>query len=207
MTRRAPGFAALAALALALGACASLPPRAPAGSSAIDSAADWPARRVALLALNDFALRGRVAVAAGGEGFSVTLRWTQHGAAGQMQLAGPLGTGGLQVQIDGAELRVTDAHGEQLSGAPARAELERRLGFELPLVQLAYWVRGVAEPGAAYSETLDAEGKRLASLQQAGWRIDYATYAPSPPGVLPSKLVLLREGVRIRLIVDGWESP
>lgn len=208
---------ALLAVALALGACATLPSPAPAPNSAaaIDTAADWPARRAALLARTDFALRGRVAVAAAGEGFSASLRWSQHGPVGQMQLNGPLGVGALRVDFDHDELRVTDARGDELSGAAARAELERRLGFTLPLAELAYWVRGVGAPAAPGSvvpgsvavETLDAAAARLAALDQAGWRVDYSAYAPSLLGVLPRKLALRRDEVRIRLAIEAWEAP
>lgn len=198
--------AALLAASLALTACVALPPKAAAPSS-IDTAADWPARRAALLSLQEFALRGRVAVAAGEEGFNATLRWSQHGVSTRMQLEGPLGVEALRVEFDQDRMQVVDSHGTELADAAARAELERRLGFALPLRELAYWIRGVPAPSSVGIEVLDAQGVHLAALEQLGWRVEFAGYSASPLGELPRKLTARREGWRIRLVVDRWGVP
>ncbi len=208
MSRRAKLRRALALLATGflLSSCSVLTPK-PDFPAAADTASDWPARRAALEALQDFALRGRIAVAGGGEGFNATLRWQQRGQVGQMQLAGPLGLGALTIDLDGASLRVTDAGGKMLADAAARAEIERRLGFTLPLAELSYWVRGVAQPAQAATEQLNAEGTRLSALDQAGWRVDYANQTLSPLGVLPQKLSAQRADYRLRLVIDQWSRP
>ena len=214
----APVLALLLALlpALMLAGCATLsqnPVAVRSGAaplSTIDAAVGWPARRAAVLAQQNFALQGRVAIVAAQEGFSAGLRWSQRAGAGEMQLNGPLGVGALRVQFDESSLQVTDARGAILSGAAARAELERRLGFELPLAQLGCWARGVASPTAAGdpgTEKLDAAGQRLATLDQDGWHMDYSAYAASSLGVLPQKLELRRADVRIRLAIQKWELP
>ena len=41
------------------------------------------------------------------------------------------------------------AAGQPLDGEAARAELERRLGAQLPLAELRYWMLGVPAPGAS----------------------------------------------------------
>lgn len=202
----------ISAVLLMLAGCATVPKPAPTPApAAIDASAAWPERRIALLALQDFSLRGRVAVAAAGEGFSAALRWSQRAATGQLQLNGPLGVGALRVEFTATALSVTDSRGNELAGDAARGELERRLGFALPIAELAYWVRGVDAPatdesGAAV-DALDATGTRLSRLQQAGWDVDYAAYAPSLLGVLPQRLTLTRQGARIRVAIESWGLP
>ena len=193
--RLRPAAAVLAALA-ALAACRSVPPRAAPTS--------WEVRRPQLQALVHFELRGRVAVAAAGEGFNANLRWIQQGAHAQLTLEGPLGVGGAQVIAAGDELTLVTPHGEQLDNAAAHAELAARLGFDPPLSSLRYWVLGVPDPAQPSTEALDASQQRLAALTQSGWHIDYVSYGLAGDGSLPARLTLQRDAVRVRLLVDDW---
>lgn len=190
---------ALCALALvALASCRTAPVHEPAAQS-------WEARRPQLQSLERFELKGRVAVAAGGEGFNARLRWSQVGNRTNMSLEGPLGTGGVQVSSDGAALSVVNANGQRLDSEAARAELRNRLGFDPPLSSLRYWVLGVPEPGPPARESLDTQ-QRLSTLDQNGWQINYTEYTSVNGGWLPSKLTLQRDNVRVRVVVDGWNS-
>jgi outer membrane biogenesis lipoprotein LolB len=54
-------------------------------------------------------------------------------------------------------------------------------------------------------EVVDVE-RRLTSLQQSDWQIDYADYVAVKGEWLPGRMTLWRAGVRVRLIVDHWDS-
>lgn len=204
---RTAACVAILGLATALlGGCASIPPRAPAGAPAA-LAPDWGQRRAQRQAESAFALKGRLAVVAGEEGFTAGLRWTQREREALIDLDGPLGVGGLRLRADGEALELTSARGERLDGEAARAELERRLGFPLPLAALRYWVRGVPAPGERAEEQLAPDGTRLLALDQGGWRVEYPAYVEDPEvGPLPKRLSLARGGARLRLVVETW-SP
>jgi outer membrane lipoprotein LolB len=191
------GFAALLLAAAVLAGCKSLPVAPPAPSE------PWEVRRAALQARNAFDLSGRIAVAAAQEGFNAKLRWEQKGALSQLALDGPLGVGGVRITSDGKALSVLNSRGEQLDSEAARREIEAKLGFEPPFASLRYWVLGVPDPTQPADEQLD-ESKRLASLNQDGWQIDYGGYTDVGGQALPSKVTLKRENVRVRLVVDGW---
>jgi outer membrane lipoprotein LolB len=192
-----PGLAAgLAALILV--ACVSAPPRKPPST-----VAPWPERRAQLQALESFAIKGRVAVAAGNEGFSARLTWDQEGARTSVALDGPLGVGGLRMVADGSELSVTTSKGVQLASDQARAELSAKLGFEPPLGSLRYWVLGVPDPAQPSIETLGPD-QRLLTLDQSDWHIDYAAYAAHAGDTLPQRMAITRADVRLRLIVEDW---
>jgi outer membrane lipoprotein LolB len=188
------GAAALAVLA----GCRTLPPTPPPGPS-------WEARRPQLQSLAHFQLHGRVAVAAGGEGFNANLRWTQDGARSEIALEGPLGVGGAQLTAVGDELTVVTSHGERIESAAAHAELTARLGFDPPLSSLRYWVLGVPDPTQPSTESLDPAQQRLSALTQGGWHVEYQKYESAGGEALPARLTLQRETVRVRLLVDGWQ--
>ena len=166
----------------------------------------WDVTRPALQARDHFQLKGRVAVAAGKDGFNASLRWIQAGTVSQVSLEGPLGAGGVQITASGDSLNIVTAHGDHLDSDAARAELDARLGFDPPLGSLRYWIQGVPDPASPAKEKIDPQQQRLQSLEQDGWQIDYTGYVPNAGGSLPSRLTLQRSGVRVRLIVDGWTS-
>ena len=183
----------------ALAGCRTAPVQPP-------SAQSWDMRRPELQARDRFELKGRVAVASGAEGFNARLRWVQDGARSQVALEGPLGAGGMQVTADGPHLSIITSRGERLDSEAARTELTARLGFEPPLDSLRYWILGVPDPTRPATEALDTQQQRLESLQQSGWQIDYGRYMAVGREWLPARLTLQRAGVRVRLIVDGWNS-
>ncbi len=166
----------------------------------------WEVTRPALQARDHFQLKGRVAVAAGKDGFNASLRWIQAGALSQVALEGPLGAGGVQITANGNDLSIVTAHGDRLDSEAAHAELGARLGFDPPLGSLRYWIQGVPDPASPAREKVDPQQQRLQSLEQGGWQIDYTRYMPSGGGSLPAKLTLQRAGVRVRLVVDGWNT-
>jgi len=186
--------AACAALLLVSG-CASLPEPAPAGDSG--------AARSQLQSLGQWTLDGRVAVAAGGEGFSGGLTWNQSGSRAQIELRGPVGGRSLAIQVDGEEFSVTDREGETYDGDRARALVAERIGSELPIAQLRYWLVGAPAPGSPFTETQGADA-RLATLEQAGWSVRYDRYRTAGALVLPAKLDITKGALRLRVAVADW---
>jgi outer membrane lipoprotein LolB len=118
----------------------------------------------------------------------------------EAHLAGPLGVG---AQV----LRLTPA-GLVVNGAPADAAaldaLQARVGFELPLRELRYWLLGVPEPGAPV--VLERNGMdRAQHLEQAGWNVDFERYMAAVNDWLPQRLVLTHGDVRVRIVIDRWD--
>jgi len=187
-------------LVVFLASCRTIPP-----VKIQPSAQSWETRRPQLQAREQFELKGRVAVASGNEGFNARLLWKQNGKQTHMSLDGPLGAGGMQVSSDGSSVSIVTSKGEHLDNDAASAELTSRLGFDPPLASLRYWILGVPEPGQPAQESLDAQ-QRLATLQQDGWQIEYPDYMSVGGEWLPARLTLQRAGVRLRVVVDGWNS-
>jgi len=183
-----------------LAGCRTAPPRAIVGPGA---EAPWPEQRAALGNLSQYGLNGRVAVAANGQGFSAGLRYAQSADRSQMSLDGPLGIGGLRLELAGEELEVATSRGEKLDGLEARAELERRLGFELPLGELRWWLLGIPAPGEATVNA--AESGEIRDFTQHGWRVVINSRVAGLGFSLPQRLTAEREGARLKLLVERWE--
>lgn len=187
-------LAACACALLATG-CATLPDAGSAG--------DWPARRATLQSLEHWALDGRLAVAAGSEGFSGGLSWRQDGPQAAIELRAPLGGRAIAISVAGQAISVTDGEGTTLEGEDARRLVVRHIGTTLPVAELRYWLVGAPAPGSPHRESLGAD-QRLASLEQSGWRVGYTAYRGVGGIVLPSRMEITTEGLRLRILVAGW---
>jgi outer membrane lipoprotein LolB len=179
----------------ALAACVTTQP-------ALKPSLNWSQRMATLQGAGSWKLDGRAAVAVGTQGWQATLDWRQQGQATEVHLAGPFGMQATVLSLDPA--------GVSINGAPPSeadmAQLQQRLGFELPLEQLRYWLLGVPDPGSAFDLKRNPQD-RAQLLTQAGWSIDYDRYMPVGGDFLPAHLVMTREGVRVRIVVDHWDTP
>ena len=199
---RAGARTALGALALAvvLAGCRTAPPAKIIGPGAD---APWPEQRAALENFDAWSLTGRVAVAAGGEGFSGSLRYQQQPHRSDLSLDGPMGIGGVRVALDGEEISIATSGGDHLDGAAARAELERRLGFALPLAEMRWWLLGIPAPGDADLIQDGATGE-VEGFVQSGWKVVVNARAAALGFALPQRLTVEREGARMKLLVEQW---
>lgn len=168
---------------------------------------DWPARRAALQSLEAWSLDGRIAVAAGENGFSGGFDWAQQGERADVVLSGPMGGAGLAIRLEGEALSVT-LRGATYGDDEARRLIEERIGpgRSLPLAEMRYWLVGAPAPGVPAEETM-GEDHRLARLAQSGWEVAYERYAPAGALTLPARLTLTTEGLRLRVAVSDWRLP
>lgn len=203
-TMRAAMRASLAGVVLLwlLTGCRTAPVQAPPGAGADRP---WSEQRLNLEKLDMYALSGRVAVAANGQGFSASLRYEQQPAASALSLDGPFGMGGLRVALEGEELGITTSRGEQLDGLAARAELERRLGFAMPLAELRWWLLGIPAPASPSTVSADPASGEISAFEQGGWQVSILARAPALGYALPQRLTAERAGARMKLVIDRWQ--
>jgi outer membrane lipoprotein LolB len=193
---RSRQFAATLSLGvvLLLAACRSLPPTA---------SLPWSQRRAELQAITQFEFNGRLAAAAGNQGFSAGLQWRQQAGTAALKLRGPLGLGALQIDFDSETLRVVNSDGARVEGAAAASLVREMLGFEPPLPSLRYWLLGCSDPGDGAEETLDGM-ERLQTLRQQGWQIEYQAYQRVAHGWLPQRLSVQRDDRNLKLVIENW---
>jgi outer membrane lipoprotein LolB len=187
---------AIFVLTLALAGCA--------GAPRLPEPVDWPMREAQLQSLQAWRMSGRVAVSVDGEGASASLDWRQSGEISTLALNGPFGVGGLHAVLSPAGLSLEDGSGTRLAGEDATRVLAQKLGTDLPLVALRYWLLGVPAPGLP-AEAFPGPDGRPASFTQAGWRVGIDAYMELADGGLPRRLTAVRDGARVRLAVSRWE--
>lgn len=177
----------------ALAACATTRTVAP-------PSAEWERRAGELQSASDWQLNGRAAVAFGTQGWQATLTWRQADNSAEVHLSGPFGIGALVLK--------QTPEGLSLNGAPPSDAVEslvrEKLGFDLPIENLHYWLLGVPNPTSTFDLSRNDQD-RAKVLSQAGWNISYDRYTPVTGDVLPSRLVLTAGDVRVRIVIDHWD--
>jgi outer membrane lipoprotein LolB len=175
----------------ALAACATTRSVAPSTK--------WEQRAGELQGASDWQLDGRTAVALGTQGWQATLNWRQTNHSAEVHLSGPFGIGALVLK--------QTPEGLSLNGAPpsdaVQALAQEKLGFDLPIENLHYWLLGVPDPGSTFNLSRNDQD-RAKVLSQAGWSIAYDRYMPVAGDVLPTRLVLTAGDVRVRIVIDHW---
>jgi outer membrane lipoprotein LolB len=196
MVARAPALICVLATAALLAGCATTRTAGPAGARAPDpdQFTQWTAR-------------GRIALAARGEGGSGSFVWQQRSERTELALRGPLGAGGLQLTLDGAVLELADPGGNPLDGEAARTELERRLGARLPLAEMRYWLLGIPAPGDVAEGPVQRATGAVPGFVQAGWVVSYDALGEQGAWTLPARLTATSGSTRVRIVIDDWTVP
>jgi outer membrane lipoprotein LolB len=144
-----------------------------------------------------------MAVAAGNDGGSGSFDWAQDGTTSRLDLRGPLGAGAVRLVVTPQTLSLVDGSGRVLDADGARADLQARLGADLPWDHLRYWLLGMPAPGFE-ATVLDQDAAPWRVIEQAGWRLAYDSFEVVGGLSLPGRLTAEREAVRVRVIVDAW---
>lgn len=198
MKWRLAGLAVGAGLALA--ACAPVPVRAPGTAQQLTA---QTAREQALGAQASWSLDGRFAASDGQHGGSGSLEWHQHGQRYQFTLRAPIT--GKSVQLDGGpDGAILSGMGKQsLTGRTASDVLNEEFGWDVPVADLAWWVRGLRAPGHPAVLTFGANGLP-ASLEQDGWHVDYRDWYAERNPPLPRKVYASRDPYTVRVLIETW---
>lgn len=194
--------AAASSAALILAACAPVPVRTPGTAKQLAAQA---AREQALGAQQDWSLDGRFAASDGQHGGSGGIAWRQNGRAYQFTLRAPVT--GKTVQLNGGPggAVLTGVGKQPLTGGDARQVLNQEFGWDVPVADLAWWVRGLRAPGRPAILTFGTNGLP-ATLDQDGWHVDYRDWYAERNPPLPRKVYASRDPYTVRVFIEQWSG-
>lgn len=153
-----------------------------------------------------FDFSGRVLVSFEGRAFSSALRWQHAPGRDEIWLLSPVGQALAHIVDGGSGALLTAADQRQYRAESAEGLTRRALGWELPVTNLKYWVRGDVAPGSAVDAIERGDDQRIARLEQSGWRVTLAYYPAQEYGGLPRRLDLVGGSQEIRLVIDTWRG-
>lgn len=155
----------------------------------------------------NFELMGRVSAKGGDKGFAGGVRWSHTDTDDNIHLLSPFGQIVAQIKSNKDIVLLTTSEQKIYRAVNVENLTKQVLGWRLPLLGLQYWVRGVNSPKTKSEVDRDTDG-RIIGIRQDGWAITYTGYFPSQliQTERPRVLVLNRSNLKIKLVIDNWET-
>jgi outer membrane lipoprotein LolB len=179
-------------IATLLGACSSTPsgPITPPPTS-VDAISKWETS-------------GRVGIRTPKDAVSGNFNWQKNPASFSLNIVGPFGQGATKLNQEKDGL-VTLAYEDTLvSGNNPAKLLQQELGWEFPVDQVNYWIRGLADPSTSAQITNDVKTDLPSTIEQDGWLITYTNYTDVEGLSLPQKMQVSNPPFRVNLIINQW---
>ena len=189
--------AVLLLAAILLSACTAIPPSAKENS-------DWSRQRDQLQNFDSWELRGRVNVRYDNESHTPSINWLQQSAEYHIRLWGTLNVGSTLI-IGSPDYVTLEKGGETRSASSPEELVLGQLGYELPLSQLNYWIKGLPSPDSKFQLSFN-ELNQLTTIEQANWTISLSDMRQYGPISLPRDVVLTRprNDIRLRFFRLSW---
>ena len=193
---RAAAYLLLAAL---LSACASVAPPAEENS-------DWTRQRQQLQQLESWQLRGRVNVRYDNESHTPRIQWQQKDAEYNIRLWGTFNAGNTLISGEPGSVTL-ESDGEVLTADSPEELILQQLGYELPVSQLNYWIKGLPAPGSEAQLDFN-ELNQLTTIRQEDWTISLSDMRQYGEVSLPRRVELTRprNDIRLRFIGLNWTT-
>ena len=188
-----------------LAGCSTRPvvPPESAPSSPIDIPDSWPEHVRQLTLLKDWQLKGKIGIRTQNNGGSAYLDWSQSEDSFHIQLSGPLGQGATIISGNPYGARLKNNEGEYLSESPEQLLMDHT-GWDLPLSNLLYWVKGIPAPRGKPVMTYNEQGM-LDTLQQNQWHLSFPRYQQTMNLWLPQRIVIHNQDLKVTLIIKTWQ--
>ncbi len=188
-------------LITSISACQTMP----AKPQPINKPLSTESRAQQLSKINHWVLKGAVAVRNDKDAWSASLNWQRRGSSYSIQLFGPMGAGKIKISGRPGKVTLTTSDKKTYTAATPEALFVQQTGWNVPISNLNYWIKGMAVPGIPSTHVKRDRYGHLRALQQQGWNIRYIRYTAVNGIDLPSKLSLQQGNVRIRIIISHWQ--
>jgi outer membrane lipoprotein LolB len=156
--------------------------------------------------MQDWQLNGKVAVQTAHETISAFINWTEkRGQQYTITVLGPLGTHRIQLIGQPGIATLITADGHRYTTNHAEQLFAQHGGWDLPLSNLHFWIRGLPVPGVSHRQTQYDANHRLRLLNQQGWLIYYPRYMPVGDMDLPEKLIIRSSAITAKIVINRWQ--
>lgn len=183
---------------LAVAACAPVRVR-----ETPDALAAQDAREAQLAPRTHWTLNAHIFVSDGSDNNgSGDLVWRQQGDRYDVTLRAPTGRT-WKLSGDGAHAELAGVDPQPIGGRDAEQLLRERLGWEVPVADLTSWVRGLRKSDTKAALQFD-EHRLPATLDQAGWKVEYRDWFADMSPPLPRKLYASRGDARVKMAIENW---
>jgi len=181
------------------GACATPRMDAPVNT-------EWEQRRQVLAAITHWEFTGSINVRDATEAHSSRIRWQQTAEEYRINLWGTFNVGATQIDGRPGEVRISQQGQDPVVTSSPEELLYQELGYELPVTELNYWIKGIPAPGPT-RDLQFSDNNQLLQFFQAGWQIDFMAYTNYGTETLPTRIRIHKDPLRLDLTRLTWTLP
>ncbi len=153
--------------------------------------------RAHLYDLAAWSFSGRLGLTGKKEAWQANIAWSHELDNDEIKLSGPLGQGSTIVRLSRDDVVIDRGDGKVLSSRQPEEFINQQLGLIVPVRSLRYWVVGLPEPVSAFVATSDG-------FVQSGWLVEYKEEQAVNNELLPRRITVSNERVKLKLIIDQW---
>lgn len=155
--------------------------------------------------INSWIAEGVLGYQDGKEAWSATFTWQQLGAENyKLHLIGAAGFGSATLSANKAGVTLVNSKNQTFKAKNSEALFKQQTGFNLPVANLYYWVRGIPVPHQPFEKTVD-QAHLIKTLIQQGWVVQYLRYLPVKNKNLPTKLTMTHSSMKIKIVIHAWQ--
>jgi outer membrane lipoprotein LolB len=154
-------------------------------------------------ALKHWNLSAKIGIRNQHEAVSANLHWQQQGKNYHITLMGPLGSGTYELTGQPGKVELAVSDGKHFQATSPEDILAQQSGWQVPVSNLYYWVRGLPVPNSPAQKNFDSSN-RLTQLQQQGWNIHYLSYTSVNRMDVPNKIFLEKPPLSVKIAISQW---
>ena len=167
----------------------------------------WEQQQQVLQQLDHWTLTGKLAIFLEADRQSANIYWQQQGDDYSIQLTTFIGTRILQVTKNEQGVEIINNDDEVFTGQDANTLIKQLSpGLDLPIAALQQWVKG-NPANASYQLNDQQQVSELVGLDasQNLWEVDFQQYQVFSGTVLPTKVNLKRDDIRVKIAINQWK--
>ena len=147
---------------------------------------------------------GRLGLRVPNRSGSMSIEWLQKNQQYTIYLDGPFGVSLAQIEGDERQVSAVVSDGEKMVGRTPEYLMYQLTGWDFPVSNLKYWVRGLPAPGGDAQVVLNHAGIPE-KIEQQGWRIEYLRFDDENGLLIPSRIRANSDDIQITLVVSDWQ--
>ncbi|NLQ19026.1 outer membrane lipoprotein LolB [Marinomonas sp. M1K-6] len=155
-------------------------------------------------AISKWETSGRVGIRTQNDALSGNFNWQKDPTTFSLNIVGPFGQGATKLNKTPDGMVSLAYEDTVVTGRNPATLLQQELGWEFPVKQVTYWIRGLADPSSYARITKTADSHLPATIEQDGWLITYHNFTKVDGLSLPQKMQVSNPPFRVNLIINQW---
>ena len=173
------------------------------GCSIFDLQQDSQKLQTQLNHLQQWQVRGKLSVVSPEDAVTGYLTWQQDYENFDLFITGPFGQGSSRLVGNSGQATLTLPSQDPVKAPSAEYLMARYLGWQFPVMDIRYWIKGQASPNSSVTEARNTMGL-LKSLQQHGWQVEFSRYQRQGDTWLPGRIKMTGQQYKFIFAIKEW---